>query len=271
MASDFFKKGISPEVYACDLRYQMKASDKFIDLDRVCDYLGIELMEDDLGDKGIVSGCLIKEGNSAAVLVNEHIAYHGKKRFTIGHEIGHFCIPWHVKTEYECRTADLEAFKSDKEEEFEANLFASELLFPTKAAVEILKKKEVSMHLTKIVADEYGLSLCAAARKLVEKTEYDTCAIVLSQNSTCLWRIRSPKFLKRGLDMRSRGIVLPSIVWEGKTKGYPANWIIGDRVSNIAHVWEEHIDFSKLNMVLSLISVPDNSFNEIDEFEEDEY
>ncbi|HWR38069.1 MAG TPA: ImmA/IrrE family metallo-endopeptidase, partial [Patescibacteria group bacterium] len=236
-----------------------------------CNYLGIELIEDDLGETGKVSGCLIQENDSAAVLINVHIAYYGRKRFTIGHEIGHFCIPWHVKTEYECRTADIETFKSDKEEEYEANVFASELLFPTKDAVEILKKREVSIQLSKDIAEEYGLSLCAAARKLVEKTEYDSCAIALSQNNTCLWRIRSPKFLKQGLDIRSRGIVLPSVILDSKTKGHVANWIIGDRAKNIPHIWEEHVDFSRLNMVLSLISVPDNSTDDGDEFEEDDY
>ena len=267
MVGDYFSKGASPEIYARDLRFKMKVSDKCIDLEKVCSYLGIELIEDDLGETGKVSGCLIKENDSAAVLINEHIAYYGKKRFTIGHEIGHFCLPSHVKTEYECRTADIETFKSDKEEEFEANVFASELLFPTQDAVEILKKKEVSMQLSKDIAEKYGLSLCAAARKLVEKTEYDTCAIALLQNNTCLWRIRSPKFLKQGLEMRSRGIVLPSIIPDSKNKGYTTNWIVGDRLGKIPHVWEEYVVFSRLNMVLSLISVPDNKADDTDEFE----
>lgn len=271
MAKDIFKRDVSPELCASNLRYQMSLSGNFIDLEKVCDYLEIELIEDDLGDKCNVSGCLVREDNSAAVLINKHITYYGKKRFTIGHELGHFCMPWHVNKDYQCQTADIETFRSDRDDEFEANIFASELLFPTKNAVEILKKKEVSMQLTKYVSEEYGLSLCAAARKLVEKTEYDSCAVVLSQNNTCLWRIRSSKFLRHGLDMRSRDIVFPSVISEGKIKGDVTNWIIGDRVRNIPHIWEEHVAFSRLNMILSLISIPNNETDDSDDFEENDY
>lgn len=271
MTKNFFTKNLSPENYARDLRFQMKLHNECVDLQKVCDHLNIELIEDDLGETGIVSGCLLKENDEAAILVNKHINYYGKKRFTIGHEIGHFILPWHEKNNYSCRNSDIETFKSDKEEEFEANIFAAELLFPTNSAIEILKKQEVSMTLVKRTAENYGLSLCATAKKLVEQTKYDTCALVLSSNNKCLWRVRSPLFYHNGLDIRCKGITLPTELSDNKIKGTTMNWIIGNNhIENIPYIWEEHLFFSKLNIVLSIISVPDNVVNS-SEFDETIY
>lgn len=72
--------------------------------------------------------------NNPKVVINTEIAYGPRKRFTLAHELGHICIPWH-NGDTKCNT-DNPFFEYENRrlldtQELEANIFASELLMPT--------------------------------------------------------------------------------------------------------------------------------------------
>jgi Zn-dependent peptidase ImmA (M78 family) len=58
-----------------------------------------------------------------------------RRRFTIGHELGHFLLPWHKQKRFECKPADLRisssvAAKNGKIPDIEIEANAAELFMP---------------------------------------------------------------------------------------------------------------------------------------------
>jgi Zn-dependent peptidase ImmA (M78 family) len=78
-----------------------------------------------------MDGNIVRNGPKAVITVSSRIAYPCQKRFVIAHELGHFFL--HPVTK-QIETVDLSQFSdwSDRQstEEYEANLFAAELLMP---------------------------------------------------------------------------------------------------------------------------------------------
>lgn len=68
------------------------------------------------------------------IILNTEITYEPRRRFTIAHEIGHICIPWHTGVDL-CSLDDpyvkIQGQRMVNTQELEANIFASELLMPT--------------------------------------------------------------------------------------------------------------------------------------------
>ena len=259
--TNFFNK-TNPEIHAVDLRYKFKIAPGVVDLNTICNNLDIEIVEDDLGASGNVCGCLVKDGNSAIILINSYLENLGRKRFTIAHELGHFIIPNHNNTTYQCDRFRIEEF-GNRNQETEANIFASELLFPTKEAKEIVRKHSVSSSLIEKHAELYGMSLSAVAVKLVKLTQDDTCAVILSENHKVRWSVKSPRFLKKGLEIK-KDIQMTSI---SKNKEHPSHYLFGSYITNIPFISVQTIPFTNLGMELSIIAIPDND-EEDDDWDE---
>lgn len=133
--------GPSPEESARIVRHNLGMGYGPLNLAEVCSKLNLEIIEDNLGPSGKAAGVLVRSGKRGIILVNKNIYYERRKRFTICHEIGHFCIPSHTENQYECILSDIETFHSNKAHETEANQFSSELLLPAVKAEEILRLK----------------------------------------------------------------------------------------------------------------------------------
>lgn len=136
-----------------------------LDVESVAKKLGIRveyvLMEDDL------SGILYKdEENNWVMQVNEehHV---NRQRYTIAHELGHFCLHRHLKTRFE----DQIFFRGGKSSkpEWQANDFASAILMPedefrkkvrsgVKKVEELAKEFKVSTLALRIRAKNLGMS-----------------------------------------------------------------------------------------------------------------
>jgi Zn-dependent peptidase ImmA (M78 family) len=97
------------------------------DIEGVVNALGIEIRKESLKDD--LSGVLRKnlENNKWEMLINaKH--HPNRQRYTIAHELGHYCLHQHFQTEFE----DKIFFRGgeNNKEEMQANSFASELLIP---------------------------------------------------------------------------------------------------------------------------------------------
>lgn len=72
--------------------------------------------------------------NQPVIYINEEQEYLRRKRFTMAHEIGHVRIAWHTDAAH-CVTDDPYVYVQSKKkidsQEYEANVFASELLIPS--------------------------------------------------------------------------------------------------------------------------------------------
>lgn len=89
-----------------------------------------------------------------------------RKRFTLAHEVGHILIPWHDGV-YSCNVESFDGSIHYKEMEFEASLFASELLMPTEVIQSQPGWAENPAHTTSNLAAQAGVSMIAAAYRLI--------------------------------------------------------------------------------------------------------
>lgn len=116
-----------------------------------------------------------------------------RQRFTIGHELGHFLLPWHRQTTFQCTTEDISS-GSKKDWEVQANQFAAELLMPeplVRRWLLQLKAPEL-IHFVQLQG-EFDTSLEMTARRVVELNDY-ACAVVFSKDNKVRYSIRSAYF-----------------------------------------------------------------------------
>lgn len=94
-----------------------------IDLQVVCEYLGLKLL---IGDLDTLDGLFLAKqgGGMGIIVVNEHRC-RARKRFTIAHEIGHA-----VLNHFSISFSDGNGLNNSSWQERQANTFAAELLMP---------------------------------------------------------------------------------------------------------------------------------------------
>lgn len=129
------------------------------------------------------------EKSSGSILVNA-VRAETRKRYTIGHELGHYLNLWHKPAEsqgFRCRPQDMAAEKfgpSDRagKMEVEANEFAAELLMPTSLVKSFLNRlKGLDIDHIKSMASSFDVSREAAARRYVIAQD-EPSALVFSKN-----------------------------------------------------------------------------------------
>ena len=137
-----------------------------IDLISICNDLGIKVKEVDFDDD--LSGMLAKKTIYISTNIHEN-----RKRFTLAHELGHFLIHKKQDNSYKgVRFRSEHISSQEKNEEREANHFASLLLMPTKFIKEELKDiKEFSEEFILDLAKKYKVSSIAMTIRL-EKMGY---------------------------------------------------------------------------------------------------
>ena len=140
-----------------------------------------------------------------------------RRRFTDGHELGHFLNVWHVPPNgrFECTArdmrADTDASQSGRPKwEAEANAFAIEVLIPRDPFVARLRRiKEPGLEHIVELAGLFHMSKLATARRFRELTD-DPCAIVQTKDLTidCLYRHARFPFiaLRRGQGVHRESI-----------------------------------------------------------------
>jgi len=112
-----------------------------------------------------------------------------RRRFSIGHELGHFLINSHrprAGSQFVCSHADLRLENSReadraKRMEAEANRFAAQLLMPPQRIRTNLKTRQPDLVEVVRLADEFAVSKAAMARSYVD-AHRDTLALVVLRN-----------------------------------------------------------------------------------------
>lgn len=138
----------NPELAARRLVTSVGIEKPPVNLERIAKRLGIEVMNDDLGDE--LSGVLIKEGGKLVIVVNgDH--HENRRRFTLAHEIGHHVLG-HSGEMFVDKTLrqkavivrrDGRSSEGTDADEIQANRFAAELLMP-KQMIETEVSKRLS-------------------------------------------------------------------------------------------------------------------------------
>lgn len=144
-----------------------------------------------------------------------------RRRFTIGHELGHFLLPWHRQTNFNCSEEDIGgAGRSDWE--IQANQFAAELLIPAALMKRKLKPlKDPELAHIELLRTEFGTSAEMTARRVVELSDYP-CAVVFSKDNVVRYTVRS-EFFEERLCVR-KGVRLPDQSASRNSTSDPDDW-----------------------------------------------
>jgi Zn-dependent peptidase ImmA (M78 family) len=231
-----------------------------IDIERIAIFKGADVRYAALNG---MDGCLVRHGDSAVITVRSSINYEGQKRFVIGHELGHFFL--HPNTR-QIETVDSEQTTnwSDRQEaeEYEANLFAAELLIPRVLVEQRISAKEPSFDLVRGLASEFHTTLTSTAVQFVLTTT-EECVLVSSANRQRLWFIPSQGFSFRMLeDGYIHGHSCAAEVNDSKRSSRCGEieagfWLDGFQGDHKSFITEDALYFPALRRALSLIWVHD--------------
>jgi len=139
---------------------------------------------------------IVHSGRSlfAIIRVRAGVTPYGRKRFAIAHELGHFELAHNEGVIAACSEKEFFIwYEGQNDREVEANIFAAELLMPTKLFRERLENTVPSMDLIQGLSDEFQTTLTATAIRYVELSE-EPCAIVFSTGGCVRWVRRSSDF-----------------------------------------------------------------------------
>ena len=172
-----------------DLEYKANAMRKNFDVSQN-EYFDIEHILENINDFTIVylemsdniSGLCIKEDSNKIIAVNTNLSK-GRQRFTLAHELCH--LFYHDEGCYICSSV-IEKDKTDKNKEYEADIFASYLLAPTYIFTEkyLYYYQKYNNNLLAAVDLEHTFCMSHKAiltrllfEKLIKKEEYDKYSI----------------------------------------------------------------------------------------------
>jgi hypothetical protein len=211
---------------------------------------------------GPLEGCearLTRKGSSGIIRVRAGEDQMGRRRFSIAHELGHWEM--HDSSQwYACTAANLRDYRVSPEER-EANVFAAELLMPRFLAEPLLGKSEPTIALAKLAADEFKVSLTAAAIRMLHLNRHEA-VLVCSKNREILWWIIAKD--RFGVWFTSRQPLHPESIACCLENGESITgvqdvksevWFPNSTVS--FGVSEESERFARLGMTLTLLTLSD--------------
>jgi Zn-dependent peptidase ImmA (M78 family) len=180
----------SEAMIAAALRAELKVP-AMADLEDIAARLGLQIVE--VSSKSF-EGALLRSARtlSGRILLHRDIRENGRRRFTIAHELGHFLL--HSDRRIPCSPRVIEGWKEDQPKpEREADSFASELLLPTADVIERVNHRWPSIEVIVDLADHFGSSLMATARKFCDVAP-QPCAVVWTSERRIRWFHGSQSF-----------------------------------------------------------------------------
>ena len=206
-------------------------------------------------------GRLICRGKSGIITVDSSIQVEARKRFVIAHELGHFELH---KNKALVNICDEEALLSQYKKsdfEYDANVFAGELLIPYEILIRFDNPKEFSKTYLSDLAHTFNVSLSAFSMKYVEQGKVPI-AIIYSKNGYTNWYKINEYFPFHFVDTRVRLSKLSSAYdyfdsgeFNSDPVEVPAEaWFANDNdFDPNVYLYEQYQAFPSLNSVLSVI------------------
>jgi hypothetical protein len=204
----------------------------------------------------------IRQSRLGIIAVKRGIREPGRRRFTIAHEVAHFVLPNHGQPECFCKSSAIESWRKDavRTQEYDANVFASELLLPAKTLYPLVNKKNLTLIDVKSLALQFKTSLTATAVKSVAVTE-EACALVCSVRHEVKWVCRSESFryfiprTRLSNDSLAGRLFESSSELEREGEVLAGAWIDSEEIRPNAKMWEESIAMRYYDSVLSLLTI----------------
>lgn len=247
-----------------------------IDVYRLSKEVGIKVFEDELNEgEGILT-----QVDHPIILLDSKITFESRKKFTLATLIGHYILPWHLKSSYISRKyhhplleqkasnnnwqqEEAEFGRStlltEEVEEMEAHEFAFNILMPPKDLTTDFIQQNATIEKLKDLADKkYQVSLFVLLNRLVSFAE-DKYAVIQSEESKMIKRFQGKRNLVSSSDLDQRSLAAsffskPSKVEETRKGEVPASCWFSDSKEN-EMVYEQSIYNPALKKVLTLLTI----------------
>lgn len=162
-----------------------------IDIERIAAFKKVLVRHEPLQG---MDGRIVRDKNAAIITVNSAIKFEGQRRFVIAHELGHFFLHPTTRQIETVNANQINNWSERQEvEEYEANIFAAELLMPETLLGPRIKGIRPSFDLIETLSAEFHTTLTATAVQFVLNTS-EECAIVSCSKRERLWFILSRQF-----------------------------------------------------------------------------
>jgi Zn-dependent peptidase ImmA (M78 family) len=203
--------------------------------------------------------CLMRVGDRGVIGVACGLS-DGERRWAIAHELGHFEAHSNVSYLGLCTGEDLRSDYGRDGREPEANAFAAELLLPEDLVRKRCDVAEVKWDPIERLAEDFQVSLMAAARRFVIFTD-DRVAVVCCKEGKVAWSDGNRAFGRR--PARGAKVDQWSLAYDFFTKGDVTRrretvsagaWIadVSDNLELVEHV----IPMPRLGLTFSLLWFP---------------
>jgi Zn-dependent peptidase ImmA (M78 family) len=136
-----------------------------ITLEDIAMAVGVLVVEDKLEGS---EARLLRKGGQGIIRVKAGIPEIGRRRFAIGHELGHWELHAELSQWVLCSEADLLEYNGSPPE-MEANTFAAELLMPTNLFRPRCERAEPSLELIKALARDFHTTITATGYPLCRR------------------------------------------------------------------------------------------------------
>jgi len=199
------------EACATDVLGQLKVTSLPVDPFRIAATKDILCEEKSSLEEGI-SGCLMRVGNVFGIIYSGRFQNPGYRKFTVGHELGHYFLEGHVNHLFrdgQSTHVSVSGFVSDNRYEREADAFAAALLMPKKLFSKASAQFRIGMNSVLALASLCEMSLTSTAIRYARLSR-DPVAVVLSAEQRVLFSVMSPTFRAyRGLTWLKKGMRVP--------------------------------------------------------------
>ncbi|MBO9378075.1 ImmA/IrrE family metallo-endopeptidase [Sphingomonas histidinilytica] len=228
--------------------------------------IGFKTLEVD----GFIGGLTSDPEKNQGIILTKDGLPRKRKRYTIGHELGHFLIPSHGY-QRQCSKQDLEeSSRTDayKRQEAEANRFSAGLLMPKPLFTkDIDSLGGIDASHIRQLSDLYDVSMEAVANRYVELSP-ETCAVIFSREDVVRYSRASKDFPPLDVGKGSQ-LPLASLTRRHRNTGSPSSW-----ASRHGGIWLQPQRDVKFPTVLEQAVCQSNGFKVtllyIDEDAEDE-
>jgi hypothetical protein len=217
-----------------------------------------------------VSGMLLRSHGCFGILYATYIDNDGFKRFSIGHEIGHYRLPGHPESVLPDGSHKSRAgFVSKDRYELEADYFSAALLMPDQLFDSAMDSAGSGLAAIEMVSGRCITSLTATAIRYAQRTS-DGTAIVVSAGRSIDYCFMSDSLREvRGLDWIRKGSLIPRSSVTFGFNAAPSNIQLGERADGQSSLqdWfggnleiefdEEVIGLGAYGKTLTVLTAPD--------------
>ena len=237
-----------------------------------------------LETEGFDGGLLTDENKAEGIILINESNSRRRRRFTVGHELGHFLCPWHKPSTPDgslCSPDDMRrAFASAGDRaarmEVEANRFAALILLPgPQFRRDIRRRQGADIEHIVDLAGRFDTSKDATARRYVELQD-EPCAAVVSHRGRVLRFYRSKEFpyieVDPGAALPVRSLSAQPDICEGAVTNWAqvdaAQWLPSGPGQRLPVLYEQVLpqrDGYRLTLLVSEAAAEDDDEDELEE------